>query len=388
MTQIFSGYIDSLFNHAATNIEANWRAKDAAIFLVTALSVRGTVQGKGATSTNASLSIQSIFVSHILPDLQAAAGQPVLKAAAIKFLMTFRGQLVSREGGQHLQLLPLLGPHLGSSSLVVVSYAASCVEKCMSLKAPPDAAGNQSALFTDVEVARFAESLLTNLFQLLSRSDCKDNEYVMKAIMRTLAGGKASLASFAPTVLDALAAKMTLVAENPGNARFIHFLFESIACAIKFAVQADPASVSVFEAKLFTPFTPILTNDVVELQPYVFQILSMMLLSHSDGVPAPYAGLFPFLLRPEIWASSANSTPLVDLLQAYISVGGQAIVADASQLEGLLGIFQKLVSNKSQDQHGFRLLSTVVQYIPLDKMQRYMPNVFSLCLTRLQKSKT
>jgi exportin-2 (importin alpha re-exporter) len=44
---------------------------------------------------------------------------------------------------------------------------------------------------------------------------------------------------------------LTSVAQNPLNASFNHYLFESIAALIKSAVKANPTSASSFETLLF-----------------------------------------------------------------------------------------------------------------------------------------
>jgi exportin-2 (importin alpha re-exporter) len=74
---------------------AHWRAKDCAIYLVTALAVRGKTAAAGATTTNALVNLQDFFAQQIGPELAAAAvnEQPILKADALKFVTTFRSQL-------------------------------------------------------------------------------------------------------------------------------------------------------------------------------------------------------------------------------------------------------------------------------------------------------
>ena len=56
---------------------------------------------------------------------------PVLKADAIKFIMTFRS-ILPRE--HVIGALPLLIRHLPAASTVVHSYAACAIEKILALK--------------------------------------------------------------------------------------------------------------------------------------------------------------------------------------------------------------------------------------------------------------
>ncbi len=133
-----------------------------------------------------------------------------------------------------------------------------------------------------------------------------------------------------------------------------------------------------------------------------------------------------------------------DLRQPEAALVGD-IVAEQAQLEGLLGIFQKLISSKvcvcvwgglhevhalysrllptslplslsssrslslslrsvdlylvlsihtqsrppqTHDHEGLALLGALVEVLGLDRLQPYLPHVFSLCCARLSKSKT
>ena len=91
-----------------------WKAKDNAVYLLTAVATRGSttqmcfffsllwdffsvlmrvVFGKhGVTSTNALVDVVKFFSDHVFEDLQAEAGSvhPILQVDAIRFLYTFR----------------------------------------------------------------------------------------------------------------------------------------------------------------------------------------------------------------------------------------------------------------------------------------------------------
>eukprot|EP00039_Didymoeca_costata_P022455 m.4556 g.4556 ORF g.4556 m.4556 type:complete len:965 (-) comp3015_c0_seq1:58-2952(-) len=384
VTQIFSGYIQHLLQEAAQNPAENWKSKDAAIFLVTSLAIKGKIQGKGATSTNSSINIPDFFNTSILPELQIedVNQSSVLKADALKFALNFRSQLSKQH---HLAILPLAVKHLTATSLVVMSYAAYYIERVLILKQ-----GNE-LFFSAAEVGGFAQELLTNLFQAMSRPDCTENEYLMKAIMRTISAGKAALTPVMALVIDALSTKMMEVSKNPGKAKFNHYMFEAMSGAVRFTCEATPAAVSAFEEKLFPPFEAMLTiNEVgiVEFQPYVFQIVAQMLEAHSPGdMSGPYEALFPFLLKSDLWESGANTSPLVRLLQAYVDINGNAIMQDKTKLEGMLGIFQKLCASKTYDHEGFKLVGSMLLSAP-EQVKAYIPAILQVCMTRLSKLKT
>ena len=94
VTDLFSGDITALLQQYAANPAANWKAKDAAIYLVIALTLKGSTSRLGATQTNSLVNLADFCQSHVLPELQAATPpHPILVADAIKFVTTFRVQL-------------------------------------------------------------------------------------------------------------------------------------------------------------------------------------------------------------------------------------------------------------------------------------------------------
>ena len=46
-------------------------------------------------------------------------------------------------------------------------------------------------------------------------------------------------------------------------------------------------------------------------------------------------------------------------------------------MQGVLGIFQKLVASKAHDQEGFRILEGLITHMPPESLQQYMPTVRS-----------
>lgn len=82
-----------LLKEYSSNPAGNWKAKDCAIYLVEALTVKGRTIAQGATSINGCVPLVPFFNEHITPEVQARDGvnnTPILKADALKFLTTFR----------------------------------------------------------------------------------------------------------------------------------------------------------------------------------------------------------------------------------------------------------------------------------------------------------
>ena len=86
-------------------------------------------------------------------------------------------------------------------------------------------------------------------------------------------------------------------------------------------------------------------------------------------MPGPYMALFSFLLVPLLWERPANIHPLVRLLQAFISRGPSQVV---QQIQGLLGVLQKLIASKTNDHEGFYLIQSIIEHIPPEALQTYM----------------
>uniref|UniRef100_A0A3B3UGH1 Exportin-2 n=1 Tax=Poecilia latipinna TaxID=48699 RepID=A0A3B3UGH1_9TELE len=383
VTAIFSGYVNSMLSEYAKNPGQNWKHKDAAIYLVTSLASKAQTQKHGITQANELVNLTEFFVNHILPDLKSSNVNefPVLKADAIKYVMIFRSKLPKE---QLLQAVPLLITHLQAESTVEHTYAAHALERLFTMRGP-----NNATLITSAEMAPFTEQLLTNLFKALTLPGSAENEYIMKAIMRSFSLLQEAIVPYIPTLIGQLTHKLLLVSKNPSKPHFNHYLFESLCLSVRITCKANPTTVSSFEEALFPVFTEILQNDVQEFLPYVFQVMSLLLEIHSNSIPASYMALFPHLLQPILWERTGNIPPLVRLLQAFLEKGGASIAASAAdKIPGLLGVFQKLIASKANDHQGFYLLNSIIENMPPESITQYRKQIFILLFQRLQSSKT
>uniref|UniRef100_A0A671U2Y1 Exportin-2 n=1 Tax=Sparus aurata TaxID=8175 RepID=A0A671U2Y1_SPAAU len=383
VTAIFSGYVNSMLGEYAKNPGENWKHKDAAIYLVTSLASKAQTQKHGITQANELVNLNEFFVNHILSDLKSPNVNefPVLKADAIKYVMIFRSQLPKE---QLLQAVPLLISHLQAESTVEHTYAAHALERLFTMRGP-----SNTTLITPAEMAPFTEQLLNNLFKSLALPGSAENEYIMKAIMRSFSLLQEAIVPYIPTLIGQLTHKLLLVSKNPSKPHFNHYLFESLCLSVRITCKANPATVSSFEEALFPVFTEILQNDVQEFLPYVFQVMSLLLEIHSNSIPSSYMALFPHLLQPALWERTGNIPPLVRLLQAYLEKGGATIAASAAdKIPGLLGVFQKLIASKANDHQGFYLLNSIIEHMPPESITQYRKQIFILLFQRLQSSKT
>ncbi|XP_065835695.1 exportin-2-like [Oscarella lobularis] len=386
VTAICSAYVTSLLTKFAENPAENWVLKDASIYLVTSLATKTKTQKDGATKASDLVDITDFYVSHIQPHLQSKEVDefPVIKADAIKYLTTFRN-ILPREC--LLTAIPHLIHLLQSKSVVVHSYAANCLERLFTLKSP----GGTGQPFSSVEIQPVSETLLANLFTVLTKPGSHENEYVMKAVMRSLSMLKEHCVPYLGGVVEQLSTKLAIVAKNPSKPHFNHYLFESICCILRISCRVHQEHVTTFEHALFPVFQTILTEDVSEFLPYIFQLLSLLLevrsSSSSAAIPDPYMELYPHLLIPALWEKQGNIPPLVRLLQAFIRASPDTVLVQEKLLP-LLGVFQKLVASKLNDHEGFYLLSTLIEHIQIARLSDHLKSIFVLLFQRLQSSKT
>jgi exportin-2 (importin alpha re-exporter) len=381
--ELFGGYLNMLLERYKADPKNNWRSKDTAIYLVTTLASKGATQKHGVTQASSLVPIPQFLQSDILPELERPDINeiPVLKADALKFLMTFRTVLGAQVGAA----IPLIVRHLESNSYVVHSYAACNLDKMLIMK---DAAGNP--LITQEVLAPHASAVVGGLFNALDKPNSGENEYVMKAIMRSFSTLNEHTMPFMAVALPKLTEILALVAKNPSKPHFNHYLFETIALSIKIVCKIEPNAVSSFEEALFPQFQHILQTDIMEFLPYVFQMLSLLMeirQTSGSAIPEPYLGLFPHLLSPILWERPGNITPLIRLLCTFIKQASPQIQAQG-KLMAVLGVFQKMIASKSNDHEGFYLLQSLLTYYPREDLVQNMASIFTLLFQRLSSSKT
>ncbi|SPO23873.1 probable CSE1 - Nuclear envelope protein that mediates the nuclear export of importin alpha [Ustilago trichophora] len=387
VTSIVSRYIGAYLEQYRANPQENWKQKDTAIYLLTSIASKSSTAQHGVTSTNELVDVVQFFSENVFSDLQSSSADspsPILQVDAIKYLHTFRNQLTKE---QLLSVLPLLVQHLESEQYVTCSYASITIERVLALKR------DSKLLFTPQDVQPFAESILMALFRNIERGSTPEkiaeNDYLMKCMLRMLATVRESIAPAHSVILTHLASILSEISKNPSNPRFSQYLFESISALIRFTVSAQPETLAAFEASLFPPFTTILSADVAEFQPYVFQILSQMLELHSptQGLPEAYSSLLPPILTPACWENRGNVPALVRLVRAFLAKDAQRIVSQG-QLGAMLGIYQKLISTRINESFALELLETIFAAVPASALDQYKRAVLTLLLTRLQQSKT
>jgi exportin-2 (importin alpha re-exporter) len=355
------------------------------IHLMLGIAVKAE-SNQGVSSVNDKVNIMEFFTTHILAELQESnhSIRPMVKATAIKFASTFRNQFTK----EHIAaLMPLLISHLNSPSVVVHTYSAAAIEKFLVCK--DNNAAGKVAKFGGKDIQPFLEPLFTGLFAIVDNKEFNENEYVMKCIMRCLSSARDDIIQVVQIVLEKLTAALFVVAKNPRNPQYNHYMFESIAVLVKAVCSKSPEHVKTFEGLLFQPFQQVLQMDVAEFTPYVFQIFAQLLEYRpaNSGLGEAYGMLLGPFLTPAIWERRGNIPALTRLLQAYLMKGAAEIVS-TDKLNGFLGVFQKLLASKASEISAFDLLGAVTQFVPLESLEPLLQTIFGLLFTRLQQGKS
>ena len=382
VTDVVSQYIQHYLAEYQKDKSANWKSKDTAVYLFSAIAAKGTsTAARGVSSTNSHVDVIDFFQNNIAADLTSADAEAILKVGSIKYLYTFRSQLTQQ---QWQAAFPLLVQCLGHSNFVVHSYAAIAVERVLYMTDD-----NKQLFIPREHVQPLAKDLLSHLFVLMTKDSkpekIQENEFLMKCVMRVLIVIRDGVLSLFDLVLQNLVNITKVIRHNPSNPRFYYYHFESLGALVRFGA---PTQSQKLETALYDPFAEILANDVQEFQPYVFQIFAALLEANPSGtLPDYYQSLLSATLVIDLYNSRGNIPALVRLLTSMSPRAAAQIVAN-NQIEPILVIFQKLISSKANESYGFDLLESIINNFPAATLEPFLVTILSLLFTRLNNSKT
>lgn len=378
VTQVVGKYVTHYLGQYSQD-SSQWKSKDAAVYLFSAIAAQGTVTAaQGVLTTNQLVNVVDFFRDNIASDLAGDTSvEPILKVDAINYLYTFRSQLTKEQWGAAFS--PLV-QNLGSNNYVVYTYASIAVERVLALT---DGSGKH--IFGGDEVKPFAKDLLAHLFTLIEKDNApekiQENEFLMRCVMRILIVIRDAVIPIADMVLEHLIAITDSISTNPSNPRFYYYHFEAIGALIKYVAPVKPEKL---EQDLFRPFAFVLQQDIEEFKPYVFQLFGALLEAHPSGALSDYyKALIAPVLQGDLWLARGNVPALTRLLASLIPRGTEEIIKN-DQLTPILGIFQRLVSKKSkQDIYGFDILESVITSFTGPQLAQYFPTILSIIYARL-----
>ncbi|OCK79588.1 Cse1-domain-containing protein [Lepidopterella palustris CBS 459.81] len=382
VTNVVTTYLNHYLQNYASDRKNNWKSKDTAVYLFSAIAATGTATTtQGVMSINPNVSILDFFQNNIAEDLTTEGIEPILKVDAIKFVYIFRSQLTTQYW--HLSF-PLLVKHLGSNNYVVYTYSAIAVERALFMTDE-----NRQPIIPKADVVGLSKDLLQHLFALIQKDSApekiQENEFLMKCVMRVLIFIRDGVLPITDLVLANFINITKVIRHNPSNPRFQYYHFEGIGALVRYAATSQHEKL---EKALYEPFVAIVQEDIQEFIPYVFQLFAALLEANPSGTLSDYnKTLVTPILIPTLWESKGNAPALVRLLTSIISRGAEGIIQN-NQLEPILGIFQKLISTKTHEALSFELIETVITSLPLTALEPYFVTILQLMLTRLSNSKT
>jgi exportin-2 (importin alpha re-exporter) len=395
LTAIVKSYVGQLIQDYTANKAQNWLQKDLALYLILALASKSSTAASGVTQINRYLGedFLSFFQTQVLGELSNPQGvHPIVLASSLKFVATFRRQVPNEF---LTQLIGLCARYCEHPNLVVHSYAANAIEKLIAIKDEVAQAGGAAKLvprLSPADVAPLADPLLKALFKVLqTHEESAENEYSMRAIMKICVSAQSSLMPLASFIVQNCNKILSEVAKNPKNPQFHHYLFETLACLIRYLCPNNLNTLALFEGALFPPFQAMLGIETAEsFSPYVFQLMAQMLELRpaNEEIPQAYKLLYSPLLAPALWENEASIPHLSRLLIAFVMKSGHqanlTVITQDNKFEGLLGIFQKLLSSRKTDIESISLLNAIVLAVPPAAFTRYLTHILTFIFKKLQ----
>ncbi|KAF2423205.1 putative chromosome segregation protein Cse1 [Tothia fuscella] len=381
VTDVVTTYINHYLSEYAKDKAENWKSKDTAVYLFCSIAVKGTsTTAQGVKNTNQYVNVLEFFEKNIAEDLTGDA-HPILQVDAIKYLYVFRSQLTPQFWQS---AFPLLVQRLDNPNYVIYTYAAIAVERALYITTE-----DKQPIIPKEVVLGLSKDLLQHLFKVIQQNPApekiQENEFLMRCVMRVLIVIREGVVPITDIVLRNFINITMVIRHNPSNPRFYYYHFEGIGALVRFAAPSQPEKL---ENALYDPFAAILQNDVQEFTPYVFQLFAALLEANPSGTLSEYyTQLIQPILMPTLWESKGNVPALVRLLAAIIPRGVNSIIQN-NQIEPILGIFQKLITTKVQESHGFDLIEAVVANVPAEVLRPYFRTMLELMLNRLSNSKT
>jgi exportin-2 (importin alpha re-exporter) len=285
-------------------------------------------------------------------------------------------------------VLGLVTPHFFNPHYVVHTYAAYAITRLLDTKVPKAAGGVPEPLINSATFAPFFGATVSGLFTVLSLPVSKENEHVMRCLMRVVIVTGAAALPHAGELVTRLNAIVIEVLRQCRNPLFPYYVFETLAAFLRFVCGSDATLVAAF-TQAFMPQYALIKSDAnaEAMLPYAWQIFSMLVQRTPAPLPPHLAAEFPLFFTPDLWTNRSNVPAMVRVLCSFISQdAGQLLQGDG--ITKLLGLIQQLVSKKSSDDQGMLLLCAVFNAVPFAQLQQYSQGIFHMLLGRLQNDKT
>lgn len=392
ISTIIISKVTQLMNKYQQNTSENFVDKDTAINLILAISIKGSTKLSGATKISQHVPIMQFFQKHILPELTSNNNtHPLIISDCLKFVILFRSQWPN---DNFLQLLPMATSFLSKEDYVLHTYAAIAIDKILAMKEVNQETNESKYKYPKKLILESIDKVLIALFNVLNkREESFTNEYIMKCIMRVISRSENGVIKVIEPVIKQCSKILLTTSKNPQKPVFNHYMFECIAALIRFVCDKQyngkPQNIIKFEQELMTPFFKVLEMDQAsEFHPYIYQIIGLMLRIRNE-INGNYNQLFDKLLETSLWNNDGNIVAISSTFSDYLRlIKDINVFIDQRRLTGMLGIYQHLLSKRTQDYHAFKILSAIFQYIPINKLTKYLKEIIELVCIRIRQKKS
>jgi exportin-2 (importin alpha re-exporter) len=271
---------------------------------------------------------------------------------------------------------------------VVHTYAAFAVTRMLDTKVSKVAGQPLEPLITSATFAPFFGATMKGLFAALALPASKENEHVMRCLMRVVIVTGAAALPHAGELVQHLNTIVIEILRQCRNPLFPYYVFETLAAFLRFVCANDAALVAAFTQAFMPQYALIKSEASAEaMLPFAWQIFSMLVQRTPAPLPPYLASEFPLFFTPALWTNRSNVPAMVRVLCAFVSQDpAQLLQGDA--MTKLLGLAQQLISKKSSDDQGMLLLCAVFNAVPFSHLQQYAQAIFHMLLGRLKADNT
>jgi exportin-2 (importin alpha re-exporter) len=102
VTMIVNDYINHYLAEYTKSPPQNWRSKDTALFLFSAIAIKASTAKAGVTSTNILVDVVQFWTTNVQQEFISKASHPVLQADYIRYIYVFRNQVSNPLEGRGL----------------------------------------------------------------------------------------------------------------------------------------------------------------------------------------------------------------------------------------------------------------------------------------------
>lgn len=108
---------------------------------------------------------------------------------------------------------------------------------------------------------------------------------------------------------------------------------------------------------------------MVDFVPYALQLVALLLyqvhgeqkLGRTVENAQKYDDFFQHFLSGRFWHRPANAPALVSIFEAYVRTKVE-LVLRPDNVDSVIGLYSKLISERSWDEHGFRLATLLLTH--------------------------